>query len=216
MPRPWGNLRVPSKSGWSWCRAVFSFKCELRPFTPRRAAAGRFLGPKTRVAGATRARFAGRPVRTGPVAPARHTSRPDAASRFATCTLPRRQLAKWPQWLLRECWTACQALCTSPATFQVVSSHSAHRMVDPSTMSWRFCPPLASVKRLPTSPLPFLGSLTRPSTRSCSQSPGAISTEHAATSSSVSSTGSTCVLRTSIKSPVVVLRSIHVWLLALV
>ena len=70
----------------------------------------------------------------------------------STCALPLRQDAKWPQWLLIECWAACQFRWTSPPKSQVVSSHNAHLIIEPSTTNWRFSLPSLAVNRLPTTP----------------------------------------------------------------
>ena len=135
---------------------------------------------------------------------------PDAFSSNSTCALPLLQLAKWPQCDLMECWAACQFRWTSPPKSQVVSSHNAHLIIEPSTTNCRRSSPLTAVNLLPTIPLFLEGSLTNPSTLNLNQSSGAISLLHARTSSALNSMLSTCVLRTSITSPVVVFKSIQV------
>ena len=77
---------------------------------------------------------------------------PDTFSSASTCALPLRQDAKWPQWLLIECWAACQFRWTSPPKSQVVSSHNAHLIIEPSTTNWRFSLPSLAVNRLPITP----------------------------------------------------------------
>ena len=85
-------------------------------------------------------------------APSIDISCPDAFSSNSTCALPLLQLAKWPQCDLMECWAACQFRWTSPDRSQVVSSHNAHVIVEPSTSNWRFSSPSTAVNRLPTTP----------------------------------------------------------------
>ena len=85
-------------------------------------------------------------------APSIDISLPDTFSSASTCALPLLQLAKWPQCDLMECWAACQFRWTSPDRSQVVSSHNAHVIVEPSTSNWRFSSPSTAVNRLPITP----------------------------------------------------------------